>query len=211
MVTIGGYMKKILILLILSLILSGCVRSNFKSAHREMNISRIDSYITDVRVSGKYNEQRISDISRISNYKDEQFFVKSTSLLDNRESIENDYVYEDEKTYKLTQDGYQTTEDIIKYLNVKLPLDGLLSYEKITKEFDEKIGEITYKVYEVNYKKSFAEKILNEYGFDGSIENAYGKIYLKDGELYRISYNINDLIFNFTYFAKGTVKKVNIK
>ena len=189
-------MKKILLILIPILILTGCGK-NLNKQYEDMQIGNIESYQLDLRIYGKENK-----MIKIDNYKNEEFKI-----------ITNDDTYYvlNGITYKETENKetkYEKVEEKV-FTNTDLLLQALKNI-KAKKEIDNDIKGLDLKLYEVTIDSNYVKSLLKELGYSEEYSNITSKIYLQNNTIYRIEHKIDDLKISATFFRVNNIKKLNI-
>lgn len=189
-------MKKILLILIPILILTGCGK-NLNKQYEDMQIGNIESYQLDLRIYGKENK-----MIKIDNYKNEEFKI-----------ITNDDTYYvlNGITYKETENKetkYEKVDEKV-FTNTDLLLQALKNI-KSKKEIDNDIKGLDLKLYEVTVDSNYIKSLLKELGYSEEYSNITSKIYLQNNTIYRIEHKIDDLKISTTFFRVNNIKKLNI-
>ena len=189
-------MKKILLILIPILILTGCGK-NLNKQYEDMQIGNIESYQLDLRIYGKENK-----MIKIDNYKNEEFKI-----------ITNDDTYYvlNGITYKETENKetkYEKVDEKV-FTNTDLLLQALKNI-KAKKEIDNDIKGLDLKLYEVTIDSNYIKSLLKELGCSEEYSNITSKIYLQNNTIYRIEHKIDDLKISATFFRVNNIKKSNI-
>lgn len=191
-------MKKSLVLWILLLLaISGCGKKNFDEEYNNMQIGSIDSYQLDLRI---YGEENVN--FRIDNYKNESYRVDTSDAT---------YYVINNSTYK------EIIGDEIKYVmvdtklftNTDILLQGLKNI-KSRKEVKNDITDLDLESYDVTFDSKYIKSLLNELAYDSNYNNAKGKIYIKDNNIYKIIYEIDDLTITATFFRINNIRKPDI-
>lgn len=214
-------MRKIIGLLFVLFLLTACGKGDTEllKVYEKMNASTelLNGYSIDLRANGRYDGNVINDIVRINNYKDNAFRVFITNANINFETnqreedsvqyIINKRIYVlDEKTNQ-----YAITHNPVTYSNPLVYLMGLKSVSEIVNTKNEKIGNNEYLVYDVKFNKDEIQPVVVDavFSFNKIKDNPTGKIYVdKDGKLYRIIYEIEDLTINATYFGINNASEI---
>lgn len=189
-------MKKILLILIPILILTGCGK-NLNKQYEDMQIGNIESYQLDLRIYGKENK-----MIKIDNYKNEEFKI-----------ITNDDTYYvlNGITYKETENKetkYEKVDEKV-FTNTDLLLQALKNI-KAKKEIDNDIKGLDLKLYEVTIDSNYIKSLLKELGYSEEYSNITSKIYLQNNTIYRIEHKIDDLKISATFFRVNNIKKLSI-
>ena len=189
-------MKKILLILIPILILTGCGK-NLNKQYEDMQIGNIESYQLDLRIYGKENK-----MIKIDNYKNEEFKI-----------ITNDDTYYvlNGITYKETENKetkYEKVDEKV-FTNTDLLLQALKNI-KAKKEIDNDIKGLDLKLYEVTIDSNYIKSLLKELGCSEEYSNITSKIYLQNNTIYRIEHKIDDLKISATFFRVNNIKKLSI-
>lgn len=207
-------MRKIIGLLFILFLLTACGKSDAElvKVYEKMNAGTelLNGYSIDLRVYGESDGNIIKDIVRINNYKDNAFrvsitnarlnFDTTTPFEENVQYIINQKIYvQDAKTKE-----YAIIRDRVVYSNPLIYLIGLKNVTEMVSTKTELIGNNEYTVYDVKFNKDAMGQILADTVFIGNPikDEPSGKIYVdKDGYLYRIIYEIEDLEINASYFG----------
>lgn len=189
-------MKKILLIIIPILILTGCGK-NLNKQYEDMQIGNIESYQLDLRIYGKENK-----MIKIDNYKNEEFKI-----------ITNDDTYYvlNGITYKETENKetkYEKVDEKV-FTNTDLLLQALKNI-KAKKEIDNDIKGLDLKLYEVTIDSNYIKSLLKELGYSEEYSNITSKIYLQNNTIYRIEHKIDDLKISATFFRVNNIKELNI-
>ena len=189
-------MKKILLILIPILILTGCGK-NLNKQYEDMQIGNIESYQLDLRIYGKENK-----MIKIDNYKNEEFKIVTN---------DNTYYVLNGITYKETENKetkYEKVDEKV-FTNTDLLLQALKNI-KAKKEIDNDIKGLDLKLYEVTIDSNYIKSLLKELGCSEEYSNITSKIYLQNNTIYRIEHKIDDLKISATFFRVNNIKKSNI-
>ena len=196
-------MKKILIVLSLFL-LTGCGNKEFKEAYKNMNIGKnIESYQLDLRIYGSIDNKRINEMYKIDNYENQKYKIDTFDLT---------YYFIDGKMYEekeiMEEIQYNETKQNIFY-DTNIILDGLNNITSKT-EIENDIEGKELKLYEVELKGEYIKELLNKLGYINSYNEASGKIYLENNNIYKIIYTVDDLNVNGTFFRVNGINDINI-
>ncbi len=196
-------MKKILIVLSLFL-LTGCGNKEFKEAYKNMNIGKnIESYQLDLRIYGSIDNKRINEMYKIDNYENQKYKIDTFDLT---------YYFIDGKMYEekeiMEEIQYNETKQNIFY-DTNIILDGLNNITSKT-EIENDIEGKELKLYEVELKDEYIKELLNKLGYINSYNEASGKIYLENNNIYKIIYTVDDLNVNGTFFRVNGINDINI-
>lgn len=189
-------MKKILLILIPILILTGCGK-NLNKQYEDMQIGNIESYQLDLRIYGKENK-----MIKIDNYKNEEFKIVTN---------DNTYYVLNGITYKETENKetkYEKVEEKV-FTNTDLLLQALKNI-KSKKEINNDIKGLDLKLYEVTVDSNYIKSLLKELGCSEEYSNITSKVYLQNNTIYRIEHKIDDLKISATFFRVNNIKKLNI-
>ena len=189
-------MKKILLILIPILILTGCGK-NLNKQYEDMQIGNIESYQLDLRIYGKENK-----MIKIDNYKNEEFKIVTN---------DDTYYVLNGITYKETENKetkYEKVEEKV-FTNTDLLLQALKNI-KSKKEIDNDIKGLDLKLYEVTVDSNYIKSLLKELGYSEEYSNITSKVYLQNNTIYRIEHKIDDLKISATFFRVNNIKKLNI-
>lgn len=189
-------MKKILLILIPILILTGCGK-NLNKQYEDMQIGNIESYQLDLRIYGKENK-----MIKIDNYKNEEFKIVTN---------DDTYYVLNGITYKETENKetkYEKVDEKV-FTNTDLLLQALKNI-KSKKEIDNDIKGLDLKLYEVTIDSNYVKSLLKELGYSEEYSNITSKIYLQNNTIYRIEHKIDDLKISATFFRVNNIKELNI-
>ena len=189
-------MKKILLILIPILILTGCGK-NLNKQYEDMQIGNIESYQLDLRIYGKENK-----MIKIDNYKNEEFKIVTNY---------DTYYVLNGITYKETENKetkYEKVDEKV-FTNTDLLLQALKNI-KSKKEIDNDIKGLDLKLYEVTIDSNYVKSLLKELGYSEEYSNITSKIYLQNNTIYRIEHKIDDLKISATFFRVNNIKELNI-
>ena len=189
-------MKKILLILIPILILTGCGK-NLNKQYEDMQIGNIESYQLDLRIYGKENK-----MIKIDNYKNEEFKIVTN---------DDTYYVLNGITYKETENKetkYEKVDEKV-FTNTDLLLQALKNI-KSKKEIDNDIKGLDLKLYEVTMDSNYVKSLLKELGYSEEYSNITSKVYLQNNTIYRIEHKIDDLKISATFFRINNIKKLNI-
>lgn len=189
-------MKKILLILIPILILTGCGK-NLNKQYEDMQIGNIESYQLDLRIYGKENK-----MIKIDNYKNEEFKIVTN---------DDTYYVLNGITYKETENKetkYEKVDEKV-FTNTDLLLQALKNI-KSKKEIDNDIKGLDLKLYEVTIDSNYIKSLLKELGYSEEYSNITSKIYLQNNTIYRIEHKIDDLKISATFFRVNNIKELNI-
>ena len=196
-------MKKILIVLSL-ILLTGCGNKEFKEAYKNINIGdNIESYQLDLRIYGSIDDKRINEMYKIDNYKNQKYKINTFDLT---------YYFIDGKMYEekeiMEEIQYNETNENIFY-DTNIILEGLNNITSKT-EIENDIEGKELEVYEVKLKDNYIKDLLNKLGYTNSYNEANGKVYLDNDNIYKVIYTIDDLNINGTFFRVNGINDINI-
>jgi hypothetical protein len=216
-------MKKVLLVIAGVLLLTGCAKEDLKAGYENMQIAenKINGYQLDLRITGNYNDQSISENVRITNYQNKDYAIvinnnKKTGTSRSWDFSSNnkaDIIYiKDGSVYTADDNGtYVLSSTPVKYANPAIYLEGLKYIKETSGSTTEKIGDKSYKKYNVTVDK----KIINEIIKDATLENVNVNDYVKtevylDNEkiVYQIIYYIDDITINASYFNVNAVDEI---
>ena len=189
-------MKKILLILIPILILTGCGK-NLNKQYEDMQIGNIESYQLDLRIYGKENK-----MIKIDNYKNEEFKIVTN---DDTYYVLNGITYKETKN---KETKYEKVDEKV-FTNTDLLLQALKNI-KSKKEIDNDIKGLDLKLYEVTIDSNYIKSLLKELGYSEEYSNITSKVYLQNNTIYRIEHKIDDLKISATFFRVNNIKKSNI-
>ena len=196
-------MKKVLIILSL-ILLTGCGNKEFKEVYENMNIGdNIESYQLDLRIYGNIDNKTINEMYKIDNYKNQKYKIDTFNLT---------YYFIDGKMFEekevMEEIQYNETNENIFY-DTNIILEGLNNITS-KKEIENDIEGKELKVYEVKIKDNYIKELLNKLGYTNSYNEASGKVYLENENIYKIIYIIDDLNINGTFFRINGINDINI-
>lgn len=187
-------MKKILILLVCLISVSGCARDEFKSYYQNMKIGDItSSYRLELRLSGIINGEKVNELYEIRNDKNESYMI----LKDN-----NTYYVKDNILYKeIKTDGKEIVHEKSMeklFYETDFIIEGLnnVTSKEVVKD---DLTNLELDVYNAKVKSSYIKELLSKLGFKKSYNEALLKIYLKDNQVYKLVYEIDDLTINASF------------
>lgn len=189
-------MKKILLILIPILILTGCGK-NLNKQYEDMQIGNIESYQLDLRIHGKENK-----MIKIDNYKNEEFKIITN---DDTYYVLNGITYKETKN---KETKYEKVDEKV-FTNTDLLLQALKNI-KSKKEINNDIKGLDLKLYEVTIDSNYIKSLLKELGYSEEYSNITSKIYLQNNTIYRIEHKIDDLKISATFFRVNNIKKLSI-
>lgn len=195
-------MKKVFSLLMVCLLLVGCgVNKDIKKAYKTTKISdEMNGYQLDMRIKGNYNGKQVSEIVRITNYMDKQIKIQNSSLntfLNQKNRKEEYILILNDKTYKITDNEYIEVGNNVPYNKPSAYLEILNKLAQGKENKIDKIGEISYKVYDIKVKKNILKKALigteiEDITFKNDIR---GEVWINpDQYVYKVIYYLNEAI-----------------
>jgi len=201
--------KKILLLSVFVLLITGCAKSDLKKSFNKMDINLIKNYSVDLRINGEINDKSIKVSHRITNYNNEQLSISFSERSESVRLIEHNYVYQDGILYNLKDDIYEISEDELNFKNTSILLEGLNNTKKASKEEVE--SDLYNKLIKGTLEKKYVVELLSEYKLDTNFETATFEFYLnEDDTVERIIYQIDDLTINALFYDIGESRKVEI-
>ncbi|HOZ54351.1 MAG TPA: hypothetical protein PKY25_03395 [Bacilli bacterium] len=222
-------MKKIYILVIFLLLLSGCSKSDLKKYYENMSIkfNKIQGYKLDLRIVGNTDKIIVNKTIKISNFRNTDYEISTaniiknmfdafkngkTALNDNYDKIYiiNNKVYEEDENLKLVKSSKKLSS--IKYRNPNTYLEGLINVKKVKKIIDLTILKEKYKVYDVIVNKKYISKIVTDTGikFEGK-KDCSAKIYIdKYKRVNKIIYTIEGITITATYYDINIATEIAI-
>ncbi|MGE5456374.1 MAG: hypothetical protein ACM3O4_04660 [Ignavibacteriales bacterium] len=218
-------MKKVFSLLMICLLLVGCgVDKDIKKSYKNTDVSdKMNGYQLDLRIKGNYNGKQVNEIVRITNYMDKQIKIKNSasSSSSKQEAGTEEYILVlDNKTYKVTDNKYEEIKDEVAYSEPSLYLDILDNLTKGEEKRVDKIGDISYKVYDVSVKQSAMKEALKgtkieDIAFKTDIR---GEVWINpEGYIYKAIYYLNEAIdstdmlqLTTLFFSYNAVKEMSL-
>lgn len=210
------YVKTLFIFLIIILITTGCIKSKEieENYNKLKSIKDINSYTLDLRIYGKLGDQKINEIVKIKNHKQDYEIISlnlSTEFTKNEATI----IYiKDGKTYLKDIDGkYIETDETVIYSDPSIYLEGLKNINENSKEVKKIIEDSTYKIYNVIVNKNVVKKMIENTNIkDLEIEkDIFAEVYINsDGYVDRIIYEVQNLTINAKYFEINNSNIINI-
>jgi hypothetical protein len=217
-------MKKVLLVIAGVLLLTGCAKGDLKAGYENMQIAenKINGYQLDLRITGNYNDQSISENVRITNYQNKNYEIvisnnnKSDSSSKSWHFSSNnkkDIIYiKDGSVYTADENGtYVLSSTPVKYANPAIYLEGLKYIKETSGSTTEKIGDKSYKKYNVTVDKKIINEIIKDATLkDGKVaDNIAAEIYLDNEKtVYQIIYHIDDMVINASYFNVNAVSEI---
>jgi outer membrane lipoprotein-sorting protein len=207
--------KKIFVLVVLLLTVNGCTSHDFDIYYENMKSSNsgINGYSMNLRIYGNYDNIRINEIIRISDYKDLEYKITKLDLPKrdeagkyNNDEIRNDkviYIVNGKTYVALEGKKYSVANEDVKYNNPSLYIEGLKNISDVKEKTSEKINNQTYIVYSVTFNKDFIYELVDDINVDAvKIKNdVTGKIYVtEENYLDRIIYNIDNVTIDAYYY-----------
>ncbi len=197
-------MKKTILAISLSLlVLTGCASHGFNKYYNNTSITKeVEGYQLDLRIYGSFNSESINKMYKIDNYKNEKYKVLTER---------NTYYLLDDKTYKsngnltFTKDDLEEVDETL-FHDTDLILKGLKNVSS-KKEIDNDIKNTTYTVYEVKFKKKHINELLKALNLEFDYKEVTGKIYLTENTAFKITYEIDDLIINGSYYRINNINE----
>lgn len=189
-------MKRIILLVILLLMITGCRDKTLDETYKKMLIKEdgLTSYQVNIRINGDYHQKRLNQYYQIRNYQDEQIIIREPSNLTNSE---NYIIIDKDKTYKVTSHNGKETRTILKdfkYEGTDIYIGCLKKLKEVKQEPNKKVNNNTYSVYSIKTNKKTISSILKgtvleEIELDGDVS---GVIWIdKDGYVNKMVYYLN--------------------
>lgn len=207
--------KKLVLIGVLVLLLTGCSNKNFVKNYKQMIVKDkgINGYTLDLRIYGNYKNKIINELVRVQNYKNNQYEIRvSKGIQDETIKIQDEVYYiRNKKVYTLSDGKKVDYTTDIPYKKPDVYLEGLTNITRRGRKVTEKIGQKDYSVYSVIFQKKIVNKllkdtILNDLTVDKDMD---GKIYLDmEGYVYKIIYYINDITIDANYFGINQAREV---
>ncbi|MDD2435748.1 MAG: hypothetical protein PHO63_05830 [Bacilli bacterium] len=198
-------MKKLLMVCSLFVLLVGCGNKELDQAYEKMQIDskEMNGYSLDLRIYGTLDNLNINEIVKIDNHQNKDFEIKYF----NQTGEETIYI-KDNKVYTLKDGIYIETNQPVKYDNPNIYLEGL----KDIKKSEKSIKKDGYDVYEVTVSKDTVAKIIEDAELNIKVtKDVKAEISLDDeGYVYRIIYNIDDIVINACYYGINNSKEIRV-
>lgn len=194
-------MKKIIILLLSIIILTGCTDKELKEEYNDIKNS-IESYQLDLRVYGSFDNKKVNKIYKIDNYKNQKYKIDTINVI---------YYFVDGRLFEEQIDEnskYKESSENIFY-DTDLILQGLNNITS-KKEFENDIDGKELKVYEIKLKDEYIEELLNKLGYTNNFKEVSGKVYLENENIFKICYKIDNLNIDGAFFRINSIKDFNI-
>lgn len=194
-------MKKIIILLLSIIILTGCTDKELKEKYNDIKNS-IESYQLDLRIYGSFDNKKVNKIYKIDNYKNQKYKIDTINVI---------YYFVDGKLFEEQIDEnskYKESSENIFY-DTDLILQGLNNITS-KKEVENDIDGKELKVYEIKLKDEYIEELLNKLGYTNNFKEVSGKVYLENENIFKICYKIDNLNIDGAFFRINSIKDFNI-
>ncbi len=212
---------KLILFILVILTVTGCTSNIFIQAYKKMQASEkgINGYVLDLRIYGTINNSKVSEIVKITNYMNKDYKILKT-IIESDNSGSKPIRKEDVKyifsntVYKLddTNKYVVTTEDI-KYSQPDLYMVGIKNAKIVGKKVIKTIGDKKFDVYNVTFDKKDVEKLAINTAISALTipKTVKGEIYIDSSNyLYRITYLIDTVTINASYFGINNVSKINL-
>lgn len=207
-------MKKTIITLLLLITFTGCSSDELTSNYEQMQISdELTGYSLRVKVSGISNNS-----FTIRNYMNEEYEVKTensdvsynylTGGYDGE--LTNSYYVVDDVIYEVVEDEYIESEVESLHTDTNIYLESLITNKGIEQLEDKELGTNTYKVYEINPKKSFIKDLLEYLDINPEYENAVVTVLIdSEGYVYSVEYNIDNTNIYVFYSKFNSIRELD--
>jgi hypothetical protein len=206
---------KTILMAIIILSVVGCTNKidNLNKTYENMIVGKtgINGYTLNLRMQGTLNENKVNENVIVRNYNNEDYEITKTGNLPNEESV--NYIIDGIKYTKDNSGEYIETSNTINYANPSAYIEGLKHVKKVNKTTEEKIGDKTYTLYNVEVDESILKGISNDCGLSFS-SNADIKTDIwidSDSYVYKIIYYIGDVKINANYYAIDNSKTIRIR
>ncbi len=212
--------KKLLLICGLVLFVSGCSNAIFNNAYNKIT-NKKGSYNLSIRIIGVNDKTNINETIFIQSYRNSKYLISRTIVnasTDNTNrrlpsSQKTIYVI-DGITYTQNATGqYVKTTESVFYNDPSLYLIGFKNAKANAGKILEKIGEVTYDVYNLTFVKKDIENILNNNALTDVklTKEVTGKVYIdKEGYIFRLIYNIENITINANYSAYNMAKDITL-
>ena len=194
-------MKKLIILLLSIIILTGCTDKELKEKYNDTKKS-VESYQLDLRVYGNFDNKKINKTYKIDNYKNQKYKIDTINVI---------YYFVDGRLFEEQIDEnieYKESSENIFY-DTDLILQGLNNITS-KKEVENGIDGKELKVYEIKLKDEYIEELLNKLGYTNNFKEVSGKVYLENENIFKICYKIDNLNIDGAFFRINSIKDFNI-
>lgn len=215
-------MKKLikLSMIVLIVLVSGCSNKELQKYYKKMQFDKIDSYTLDLRIYGTYKNEKINEIVRISNYKNEQLKINSTPDMKKiygeekpNEKQKRLLVLDNNKLYKFDEkeSGYVEIENVLVYKNTDTYLKSIKELKRIKKIDNKKIGKTEYEVYEVTFEDDIIRNIISKTNIsEVEVKDVTGFVYINKDNISKIEIKFENLTISASYFGINATKKLRI-
>lgn len=194
-------MKKIIILLLSIIILTGCTDKELKEEYNDTKNS-IESYQLDLRIYGSFDNKKVNKIYKIDNYKNQKYKIDTINVIyyfvDGR--LFEEQIDENSKYKESNENIFYDTDLILQGLN------NITSKKEVENDIDGK----ELKVYEIKLKDEYIEELLNKLGYTNNFKEVSGKVYLENENIFKICYKIDNLNIDGAFFRINSIKDFNI-
>ena len=194
-------MKKLIILLLSIIILTGCTDKELKEEYNDIKNS-VEIYQLDLRVYGSFDNKKINKTYKIDNYKNQKYKIDTINVI---------YYFVDGRLFEEQIDEnieYKESSENIFY-DTDLILQGLNNITS-KKEVENDIDGKELKVYEIKLKDEYIEELLNKLGYTNNFKEVSGKVYLENENVFKICYKIDNLNIDGAFFRINSIKDFNI-
>ena len=194
-------MKKLIILLLSIIILTGCTDKELKEKYNDIKKS-VESYQLDLRVYGSFDNKKVNKTYKIDNYKNQKYKIDTINVI---------YYFVDGRLFEEQIDEnieYKESSENIFY-DTDLILQGLNNITS-KKEVENDIDGKELKVYEIKLKDEYIEELLNKLGYTNNFKEVSGKVYLENENIFKICYKIDNLNIDGAFFRINSIKDFNI-
>lgn len=215
--------KKVIILLLIVLSIVGIIlifinkdsnlgkNSNFKEYVSKSEISdSTTGYTLDLRIYGTYNNKKINNIIRTSNYKNTDKDITVTKLNNDKDEVYN-YLVKDGKYYEV-KDNKTNVVDSIKYDDTEIYLRTINFITNQKQVEDKSIGEETYKVFEGTLKNDKLMDIIKLSDLEIKTESdSTTEVWVtKDNQIYKVYYRFDKMTIYASYFGYNNARVVDL-
>lgn len=200
-------------------LLTGCMGKNLYDSYDKMQIDKgeVSSYSLDLRISGNVGDESINEIVRIHNSNNNFKIIFNNSNNNARSGgSENETIVYivDKVIYVKNEEGNYVESNIdVIYSNPGIYLEGVKNAKKINSNSSEKIGDNTYRKYNITVSKDIVDKIIKNTSLK-KIElnkDITAIVYLNnDGFVHRIVYYLYSITIDASYYGINMGREIGV-